>query len=391
MASKSSPRMHSFLVYFLAATAFSALAVSTVVIYRTYLVDETNHQAVAPMQGSASSQAGESAPLHSGKVARADAVDSYEARLQKLEDRIIKTRDASVARSRQLEIWLGKTQNDYETRFERIEQRMVPGPTENDITATSNSLPDPDAHQPRLKELEMRMAQHRQAYDARLTELEKNLHQARETSNDLLKQLELRHAQSNDPYEERLRNVEQQLDRTVDEFRSRLEKIDNILTHTASHPDDLSAAIVAKAQYNDTVVAINEATAGNPPAAPPAKAPSVGHTVQPPLQTSGNPALEENSTAGQAVANELRNPLLPANSGNWAINLASYASRSIAARKMAEFLENGVQAYITQAIVRGKIMYRLQVAGFDSFAAAKTAAPSIRERLKLPDTWITRI
>ncbi|MEN8108283.1 MAG: SPOR domain-containing protein [Pseudomonadota bacterium] len=391
MTSKSSPQARSFWAYFMAAMIFSALVVSIVVIFKTYLDDGTNHQPVASMQSSANSQASEAAPLHTGPVVRADAVNSYEARLQKLEDWIIETQDASAARSRQLEIWLGQTQNAYEARFEQIEQRMVSVPTPNDITTTNNLLPDPGAYEPRLQQLEMWMTQNRETYEIRLAELEERLYQTQETAEIRFEQMEHRRTQANVPYEERLQNVEQQLNRAVDESRAKLQKIEKILIHTASRLDDLSAVIVAQAEYKDTIVAINETTVAEPPAALPRTPAAVSHTMQPHLQTSGNLPLEENLTKGQPYAIEGQNPPPSVNSGNWAINLASYSRKSIAARKMAEFQENGVQVRMTSAIVRGKIMYRLQVAGFASFEAAKLAVPSIRQQLNLKDTWITRI
>ena len=74
----------------------------------------------------------------------------------------------------------------------------------------------------------------------------------------------------------------------------------------------------------------------------------------------------------------------------WVINLASYNSESFAARKRAEFVEEGVAAEQVQARVNGNTVYRLRVSGFESFRDASAEAETIEALLGLEGTWIAR-
>jgi hypothetical protein len=91
-------------------------------------------------------------------------------------------------------------------------------------------------------------------------------------------------------------------------------------------------------------------------------------------------------------AREVRHESPPRQSGtgDWVINLASYASESIAARKLADFESKGVAAEQSVANVNGKTIYRVRITGFDTRKAATGQAKSIRQQLGLKETWITR-
>jgi hypothetical protein len=84
------------------------------------------------------------------------------------------------------------------------------------------------------------------------------------------------------------------------------------------------------------------------------------------------------------------NPSQQTGTGDWVINLASYASESIAARKLADFESKGVAAEQSVASVNGKTIYRVRITGFDTRKAATVRANSIRQQLGLKETWITR-
>ncbi|MDH3871163.1 MAG: SPOR domain-containing protein, partial [Gammaproteobacteria bacterium] len=72
----------------------------------------------------------------------------------------------------------------------------------------------------------------------------------------------------------------------------------------------------------------------------------------------------------------------------WAINLASYVSRQTAARKMESFQKQGIATEMVSAHVRGRTVYRVRVAGFDTLQAARTMAPTVERQLGLQETWI---
>jgi hypothetical protein len=76
--------------------------------------------------------------------------------------------------------------------------------------------------------------------------------------------------------------------------------------------------------------------------------------------------------------------------GVWTINLASYASKGIASRKLADFGRKGVRAEQAVATVHGKTIYRVRVAGFDSYKAAMAQAETIRQQLGLKEIWVTK-
>ena len=82
--------------------------------------------------------------------------------------------------------------------------------------------------------------------------------------------------------------------------------------------------------------------------------------------------------------------LQPPGEGDWVINLASYNSRRIASRKLAEFVDAGVAVEQVRAEVNGSTVYRLRVPGFDSYRAASAEAGAIRAQLGLADTWVAR-
>lgn len=80
----------------------------------------------------------------------------------------------------------------------------------------------------------------------------------------------------------------------------------------------------------------------------------------------------------------------PPGRGDWVINLASYTSRSYAARKLAQFVGAGVAAEQVPAEVNGATVYRLQVPGYASYREASAQAVQIRTQLGLDSTWVAR-
>jgi hypothetical protein len=105
------------------------------------------------------------------------------------------------------------------------------------------------------------------------------------------------------------------------------------------------------------------------------------HVEAPQAQdTPAEPAREvlQNSPPGQT------------GTGGWVINLASYASESIAARKLADFESKGVAAEQVAATVNGKPIYRVRIGGFDTRKSATARAETIRQQLGLKETWVTK-
>jgi len=149
----------------------------------------------------------------------------------------------------------------------------------------------------------------------------------------------------------------------------------------ATAAPEISGEVVSEtAQAGDRAT---ETTAAPETVAAPAPPPSAIAPAEP-VQTPATPVeaaarmIDRNSTPA------------PAGSGGWIINLASYASESIAARKLADFKRKGVGAEQSVATVNGKTIYRVCIAGFDTRKAAVEQAETIRQQLGLKETWITR-
>jgi cell division protein FtsN len=107
----------------------------------------------------------------------------------------------------------------------------------------------------------------------------------------------------------------------------------------------------------------------------------IAHSEAP--QTQDSPVETAREIHKESPANQ-------AGTGDWVINLASYASKSIAARKLADFERKGIAAEQSVASVNGKTIYRVRISGFDTRKAATEQAKSVRQQLGLKETWVTR-
>jgi hypothetical protein len=176
------------------------------------------------------------------------------------------------------------------------------------------------------------------------------------------------------------------------------------VTGPVATPVDMAAATVSVPgpAAKDTVPPPMPETAGsvvNDTA--PAGAPATDATATPETgtaRTTPPPAIdrvEATLTSPQPVETAPRgidreNTRTSDGKGAWIINLASYASESIAARKLADFKHKGVSAEQTVATVNGKTIYRVCISGFDTRKSAMEQAETVRAQLGLKETWITR-
>jgi hypothetical protein len=55
---------------------------------------------------------------------------------------------------------------------------------------------------------------------------------------------------------------------------------------------------------------------------------------------------------------------------------------------MKSFQKKGVAAEMVSAEVRGRTIYRVRIAGFESMAAARAMTPVLKHQLGLKETWI---
>jgi cell division septation protein DedD len=112
-------------------------------------------------------------------------------------------------------------------------------------------------------------------------------------------------------------------------------------------------------------------------------------TTQASMAATVSPRKQDKPAATTAVVRKGNSPNQPG-AGGWAINLASYTNQEIAASKLADFKRKGVSAEQVEATVKGKTIYRVRVAGFDTRMAARAQAETIKRQLGLKETWITK-
>jgi hypothetical protein len=124
-----------------------------------------------------------------------------------------------------------------------------------------------------------------------------------------------------------------------------------------------------------------------------AKVPSAGEVIAPaPQSVIAQAEAPQAQASPVASARKIPQDSTPSHTGtgDWVINLASYASESIAARKLADFNRKGVVAEQVAATVNGKTIYRVRIAGFDTRKTATARAETIRQQLGLKETWVTK-
>ena len=83
-------------------------------------------------------------------------------------------------------------------------------------------------------------------------------------------------------------------------------------------------------------------------------------------------------------------PSAPASVTGWALNIASYADESPARQQAQKLREAGYQAASFAAVVNGRTWYRVQVQGYASEPAARTAIDELQSRFGLKGIWIVR-
>ena len=82
-------------------------------------------------------------------------------------------------------------------------------------------------------------------------------------------------------------------------------------------------------------------------------------------------------------------PQRPAgDNSRWVINLGSYSKKNVADRMLAEFRRQDIAAEQITAIVNDMTMYRVRIAGFETWQAAMDHAQTLQERLGIADVWI---
>jgi SPOR domain len=395
----------------------------------------------------------EATTTRSTSVASTGLPESPDARFVEIERRLTQLNDFYGERFNSLETKIAHTVDPYEARLTQVESRLEgsgdPGaarPRDSDIPQAQF---DASSYEARLTTLENRLEQDYAPYHAELRDMENRMGQGYASHEARLREIEGRLMQIQIPYEQRLQALEQRLiyasarlDHLSAEMESLIDKNTTIIEASAALQADPPAALpvamsrdvpadnVASQWLQPPSSMGNDATTDTYPGDPATSAPwsasneaaraagspaptAIGHDM-PPTAVSASVMTKDPEAGGsitpppQTVIAQAEMPQTHARpvetareghqespprqtgTGDWVINLASYASESIAGRKLADFGRKGVTAEQSVASVNGKTIYRLRITGFDSRQAATVRAESIRQQLGLKETWITR-
>ena len=379
----------------------------------------------------------------SESVAAAGLLESRDARFVKIEKKLTQLNDFYGERLHSLETKIAQTVDPYEARLTQVESRLEasgdPGIPQAQFNVSS--------YEARLSALENRLDQGYAPYHAELRDMENRMGQGYASYEARLREIEGRLMQIQIPYEQRLQALEQRLiyaSARLDHLSAEMESlIDNntaIIEASAAMQADPPAALPvaasrdvpadnAASQWRQPAssmenAAMADTSSGNPVAPAPESAPnevaraagSQASTAtaqdMPPTGEStpgmtkvpeddgmiAPPTVIAHAEAPQTQARPVEtareisqeSPPRQTGTGDWVINLASYANESIAARKLADFESKGVTAEQSVASVNGKTIYRVRITGFDTRKAATVRAKSVRQQLGLKETWITR-
>jgi SPOR domain len=352
--------------------------------------------------------------LHSLETKIAQTIDPYEARLTQVESRLEASGDPGAARPQDPGIPQAQfNDSSYEARLSALENRLdqTYAPHRAELRDMENRMGQGYAsHEARLREIEGRLMQIQIPYEQRLQALEQRLIYASARLDHLSAEMEslidsntaiieasaVMHA---DP--PAARPVSASRDVPADNAASQwLQPASMEIAATAdtssgntvapapeSMPDEVARAAGSQASTASALhmPPTGESTAGM------TVVPKAGGTIAPPTVIAHAEAPQTQARPVEA-AREIRqeSPQRQTGTGDWIINLASYANESIAARKLADFERKGVNAEQSVASVNGKTIYRVRISGFDTRKAATVRAKSIRQQLGLKETWITR-
>ncbi|MGB7932135.1 MAG: SPOR domain-containing protein [Gammaproteobacteria bacterium] len=378
-----------------------------------------------------------SEPLESAGV-----LGSSDPRFAEIERELTQVNDSYGERLHSLETKIAQTIDPYEARLTQVESRLEasgdPGIPQAQFNVSS--------YEARLSALENRLEQTYAPHHAELRDMENRMGQGYASHEARLREIEGRLMQIQIPYEQRIQALEQRLiyasarlDHLSAEMESLIDSNTAIIEASAAMQADPPAARPVSASRDVPadnaasqwlqpasmeIASTADTSSGNPVAPAPesmpnevaraaesqastatarhipptgestagmTEVPKAGGTIAPPTVIAHAEAPQTQARPVE-TAREIRqeSPPRQTGTGDWVINLASYANESIAARKLADFERKGVTAEQSVASVNGKTIYRVRITGFDTRKAATVRAKSIRQQLGLNETWITR-
>lgn len=348
--------------------------------------------------------------------------ESTGIRLNELERRMTALNNRYGQRLHALETKVADVIEPYGARLKTIETRLAT-PGEIDVT--------------HLRELEHRLDQFdASAYEARLKTVENRVAQEYPPGQAGLRNTESRPGENYAAYDSRLRAIETRMMQIQVPYEHRVQELEQRLIYAYARLDYLSARMESIISTNPAIMQANATMYDNPPAAAPADNHASPHappapetketaaqavttppdadtagTVVPPVESSSSVMVTSVAPQAPTTQVSIANTVSPlrqdkpsatttdirkgnspnqSGTGGWAINLASYTNKEIASRKLADFNRKGVSAEQVAATVKGRTIYRVRVAGFDTHKAARAQAETIKRQLGLKETWITK-
>ena len=349
--------------------------------------------------------------LHALETQMVDVIEPYGARLKTIETRLATPGGIDMAHLRELEHRLDQFDaSAYQARLKRVENRMAQEyPPGQAGLRNTESRPGENyaAYDSRLRAMETRMMQIQAPYEHRLQELEQRLIYAYARLDYLSARMEsfistnsaLMQANAtlydNPP-------ASAPVDNHTSPYAPPAPATEEPAAEAVTTPPDADAAdtVALPAESPSSIMVSSvapqaptrQAGANSPTATPegsPGETVVSAPTTQASMAATVSPRKHDKPAATTAVVRKGNSPNQPG-AGGWAINLASYTNQEIAASKLADFKRKGVSAEQVEATVKGKTIYRVRVAGFDTRMAARAQAETIKRQLGLKETWITK-
>jgi hypothetical protein len=157
-------------------------------------------------------------------------------------------------------------------------------------------------------------------------------------------------------------------------------------------PRSVSAEFTTAPQ-NATVIGAARSTTERPPV----RQPTIKVLPKAPDAPGTDTMMDKQSNTGtvavtlpQAPISKKFPTLNPSKGGAWVINLTSSPSQVDADRFAAKAQSMGIETQQQQVTVKGTQYWRVQTTGFSTVDEAQAYAGTVREKLGLKDTWITR-
>ncbi|MGH8550014.1 MAG: SPOR domain-containing protein [Methylococcales bacterium] len=166
---------------------------------------------------------------------------------------------------------------------------------------------------------------------------------------------------------DRLDQSFEEISRTIHQRPSAIKDLDE--------PDKPKAPVkeLGKELVQSEPVAANQAKESAGTVAPRVKEP-VPKKLLEPVPAPSKPAVSEKARA----------------QGEWSVNLMSLTEMAVAKKEQETMRKKGVATEIQPTKISGRTWYRLRVSGFKTKPEAQKFADSVKKKLGLASTWVTR-